>query len=69
MRKFAELYPDIIIVQQVVAQLPWGHNNILLDNIDTVQERLWYARQAYEKGWSRDVPVHQKNMEAVTSFL
>lgn len=26
MRAFAEAYPDLAIVQQLVARLPWGHN-------------------------------------------
>jgi predicted nuclease of restriction endonuclease-like (RecB) superfamily len=30
MRAFADAYPDRPIVQQVVAQLPWGHNICLL---------------------------------------
>ena len=30
MAKFAETYPDREFVQQVVAQIPWGHNIVLL---------------------------------------
>ncbi len=33
MRKFAETYPDFLIVQQVAAQLPWFHNVVLLDKV------------------------------------
>ena len=31
MAKFAEIYPDREFVQQVVAQIPWGHNIVLLE--------------------------------------
>jgi predicted nuclease of restriction endonuclease-like (RecB) superfamily len=31
MRAFAEAWPDAAIVQQAVAQLPWGHNIRILD--------------------------------------
>jgi predicted nuclease of restriction endonuclease-like (RecB) superfamily len=31
MRAFAEAYPDKEFVQQVVAQLPWGHQVRILD--------------------------------------
>ncbi|WP_243147353.1 DUF1016 N-terminal domain-containing protein [Scytonema sp. UIC 10036] len=31
MRAFAEAYPDEQFVQQVVAQIPWGHNVRILD--------------------------------------
>jgi predicted nuclease of restriction endonuclease-like (RecB) superfamily len=59
MRKFAESYPDFSIVQQLVAQISWGHNIVLLDKIESSKERLWYARQVIENGWSRNVMVHQ----------
>lgn len=59
MRAFAEAWPDSEFVQQVVALLPWGHNVRLLDAIKAPAERTWYARQAIEHGWSRNVLVHQ----------
>src|SRR3989339_857567 len=33
MRKLAEMYVDEVIVQQLVAQIPWGHNVRLLDSV------------------------------------
>jgi predicted nuclease of restriction endonuclease-like (RecB) superfamily len=59
MRSFAETWPDEPIVQQVVAQIPWGHNIRLMDKLTSSEERLWYARQTVENGWSRNVLVHQ----------
>lgn len=59
MKKFAEIYPDISILQQLVAKLPWGHNVILIDKIKSDEERLWYADKTIEHGWSRNVLVHQ----------
>jgi predicted nuclease of restriction endonuclease-like (RecB) superfamily len=59
MRSFAEAWPDPAIVQQVVAQLPWGHNIRLLEALKQPEDRLWYAQQAVENGWSRAVLVHQ----------
>ena len=46
-------------MQQVVALLPWGHNVRLIDAVRAAPERAWYARQAIENGWSRNVLVHQ----------
>ncbi|YCH07312.1 PDDEXK nuclease domain-containing protein [Arthrobacter sp. alpha11c] len=54
MRAFAAAWPDPI-VQQAVAQLPWGHVTVLLDKADTRQHRDWYAGAAVEHGWSRNV--------------
>lgn len=59
MRAFAEAYPDREFVQQVVARLPWGHNVRLIEAVKAEAERAWYARQAIEHGWSRNVLAHQ----------
>ncbi|MGC5076136.1 PDDEXK nuclease domain-containing protein [Agrococcus sp. DT81.2] len=59
MRGFAHGWPDgTSIVQQPVAQLPWGHIALLLDKLDVASEREWYAAQAAEEGWSRAVLEH-----------
>lgn len=59
MRSFAEAWPDGEFVQQVVALLPWGHNIRLLESVKSTSEREWYARQAIESGWSRNVLANQ----------
>lgn len=59
MRAFAEAWSDEQIVQQLVAQLPWGHMTVLLDQLKTADEREWYTRQAVEHGWSRAVLANQ----------
>lgn len=62
MRAFAECWPDFeqnLIVQQAVAQLPWGHNLVLLTKIKDKQQRLDYAQLTQAHGWSRNVLVHQ----------
>lgn len=59
MRKFAEEYQDISIVQEALAQLTWYHNITLMDKIRKKDIRLWYAAQTIKNGWSRNVLVHQ----------
>ena len=54
MRGFAAAWSDPI-VQQPVAQLPWGHVTVLLDKAETPEQRSWYASAAVEYGWSRNV--------------
>jgi len=39
-RAFAEAWPDREIVQQLAAQLPWGHNMLLLDAVKAPEERV-----------------------------
>ncbi len=59
MRAFAEAWTDEQIVQQAVAQLPWGHNLVLLTKLKKHEERLAYAQKVLEHGWSRNVLVMQ----------
>jgi len=59
MRAFAEAYPDLVIVQRCVGQLPWRHNIALLEKTKAPEQRLWYAQKAVEDGWSRDILVYQ----------
>lgn len=75
MRAFAEAWPDQQIVQQLVGQIPWGHNVRLLDKVKDPEERLWYVQQTIENGWSRNVLVlqiesglYRRQGGAVTNF-
>ena len=75
MRAFSEAWPDPEFVQQAVAQLPWGHNLILLDRLATMENRRWYAAKAIEHNWSRNILVMQietrlleRDGKAVTNF-
>ncbi|BDI33572.1 hypothetical protein CCAX7_56230 [Capsulimonas corticalis] len=75
MRSFAEAWPDEVILQQAAAKLPWFHNCVLIEKLKESDERLWYARQTIEQGWSRNVLVHQiesrlykRQGKAVTNF-
>jgi predicted nuclease of restriction endonuclease-like (RecB) superfamily len=63
------------IWQRAVAQLTWAHNVILIQKVKHLPTRLWYARQAFEHGWSRDVlslqiqsRAHERHGKAVTNF-
>ncbi len=75
MRLFAEIWLDDQFVQQVVAQIPWGHNITLLTKVKGSVEREWYAHAVIKNGWSRSVLVHQiesklylRQGKAVTNF-
>lgn len=59
MRTFATAWADRPIVQQVAAQLPWGHHMELLDKLKDQATREWYARSAITHGWSRNVLTNQ----------
>jgi predicted nuclease of restriction endonuclease-like (RecB) superfamily len=54
MRKFAESYPDSNCAT-AVAQIPWGHNLVILEKVENNDQRLWYVQKCLENGWSRSV--------------
>jgi len=75
MRAFAEAWPDAEFVQQAAAQLPWGHNLVLLDRLNSTEERRWYAAMAIEHNWSRNVlniqietRLQARSGKAITNF-
>jgi predicted nuclease of restriction endonuclease-like (RecB) superfamily len=75
MRAFAEAWPNREIVQAPLAQLTWYHNLTLIEKVKATKERLWYAEQTLQNGWSRNVLVMQiesglyrRQGKAVTNF-
>jgi predicted nuclease of restriction endonuclease-like (RecB) superfamily len=74
MRQFAESYPDGIC-ETAVSQMPWGHNIVLLQRLEHLQKRIWYAQQAIKNGWSRNALVmwiesdlYRRRGKAVNNF-
>ncbi|TFD37068.1 DUF1016 domain-containing protein [Cryobacterium sp. TMT2-10] len=60
MRAFAAAWTEELpIVQQAVGQLPWGHITVLLDKLEDIDTRAWYAAAAAKNGWSRNVLLNQ----------
>lgn len=59
MRAFAREYKNLPNVQQLVAQIPWGHNLVIMQKAGRAEEREFYIRKTIENGWSRNVLVHQ----------
>jgi predicted nuclease of restriction endonuclease-like (RecB) superfamily len=76
MRRFAQLYP--VIGQRPVAQLPWGHIIVLMEQVQDPEAREWYANNTLKNGIARSTLVIQieqdlydrqgKNAHKVTNF-
>jgi predicted nuclease of restriction endonuclease-like (RecB) superfamily len=62
-------------LSQPVREIPWGHNIVLIEKLEQLDERLWYAQQTTVQGWSRAVLIHQiesslyqRSGKAITNF-
>ena len=74
MRRFAESYPDLNCAA-AAAQIPWGHNMVIMDKLENNDKRLWYVRKCLENGWSRSVltmwiesHLYERAGKAVSNF-
>lgn len=75
MRAFADAWPDPTLVQEPLAQVSWYHYLALIEKLDDVSARLWYAAATVEYGWSRSVLLHhietgfrERSGKAITNF-
>lgn len=66
---------DEAFLPQAVAELPWGHNALLLEKLSEPIHRRWYAERAVERGWSRAMltlhiegRLHQREGMAISNF-
>lgn len=37
-----------------MAQIPWGHNRLIISKIKNVEEAIFYSKATLENGWSRE---------------
>jgi len=79
MKKWYEFYVagDIEIekVQQLVGQIPWGHNVLIITKAENVNEAIFYINKTLENNWSRAILAHQvdsglyaRTGKAITNF-
>ncbi len=47
------------MLQQLAAEIPWGHHMLLLDRIVDPAARIYYLRASTQFGWSRNVLLNQ----------
>jgi predicted nuclease of restriction endonuclease-like (RecB) superfamily len=60
---------------RVAAEIPWGHNIVLIFKLKDPVQRLWYGHQVTANGWSRSIlehwiesDVYSRQGKAVTNF-
>lgn len=50
-------------VQQLVAQIPWRHNILIITKIKNVEIAKFYIEKTIENNWSRSILEHQIELE------
>ena len=62
-------------VQQLVGQIPWGHNILIFRKIKKLETAMFYLRSTIQHGWSRsildlqiDTRLHERQGKATTNF-
>jgi len=66
---------DFEIVQQLVAQIPWGHNIKIISKSKNIEEAKFYLKETLENNWSRDIldiqinsNLYERQGKAITNF-
>lgn len=64
-----------IFGQQLVDQIPWGHNILIFTKSKTIKEAAFYIQQTISNNWSRDTlalqvksNLYQRQGSAITNF-
>ena len=51
-------------LRQLVAEIPWGHNLLILNKLSDPKERLYYLYTTAQCGWTRSVLLNQIKADA-----
>ena len=79
MKKWFEFYSkaemNLEKIQQLVGQIPWGHNVVITSKSKSIEEAVFYSNKTIENNWSRSVLIHQIELgfyerqgKAITNF-
>ncbi len=58
-RQFYLEYYNSPILQQLVGEIPWGHNILIIQKIKDEDQRRFYLEATAKLGWSRDMLLNQ----------
>ena len=76
MKKFYDFYKSgFEKVQQLVAQIPWGHNILIVSKSKSLNEAIFYLNETLENNWSREIldmqissDLYNRQGNAITNF-
>lgn len=72
---YSTLNNDIEKIQQLVGQIPWGHNIAIITKSNSIDEAIFYCNKTIKNNWSRAVLINQiasdfynRQGKAITNF-
>jgi predicted nuclease of restriction endonuclease-like (RecB) superfamily len=76
MLRFYRFYQNAgSIVEQLVQQLPWGHNILIFRKSKSLEDAIFYIKATIQNNWSRsvldiqlDTKLHERQGKAITNF-
>ena len=76
MLRFYRFYQnETAIVEQLVQQIPWGHNILIFRKIKSVEAAVFYLQTTIQNNWSRsvldiqiDTKLYERHGQAITNF-
>ncbi|MCP4605672.1 MAG: DUF1016 domain-containing protein [Proteobacteria bacterium] len=69
MRQFYVEYREHANLQQLVGEIPWGHNVLIFSKIKESKQREYYLQTARDFGWTRNVLLNQIKVDAYSRQL
>jgi len=69
MKRFYEQYIDYKNLRQAVAEIPWGHNLLIMNKISDYNARSYYIEATQRLGWSRNTLLNQIKSDAYRRSL
>lgn len=74
-KRFYLFYSNSSISQQLVDQIPWGHNILIFSKSKDINEAHFYIQQTIKNNWSRDIlalqiktNLFERNGKAINNF-
>ena len=64
MKRLYAQYRDDEFLRQLVAEIPWGHNLLIISKVKDSEERKYYLQASGDFGWSRNVLLNQIKADA-----
>lgn len=60
---------EIENLKQLVSEVPWGHNILILQKVKDIKARVFYLQTTVKNRYSRSVLLHQIKADAYSNYL